>query len=280
MLDFDPNRAAPKPRDASTVIVLRENDSAGTLEVFCVKRHARSGFLGGAVVFPGGKVDVSDTLPGWEAMTTAPSPRSLAFESESANARALAVAACRELLEEATILPALPATLDAVDLRRSIDERTLYEALGERGLTLDIAKLLPFGRWVTPEAESRRFDARFYLLALPPGQEGDHDRHETTSSFWASPREILQRFFEGEIMLAPPTTRALELLTRAPGLEAAARIAEAQCLEPICPVFVTGESSPFLALPGDPAHPVRERRVDGATRFIMQDGKFISAPDR
>jgi len=47
------------PRDSATVIMLR--DGLVGLEVFLVKRHAASAVLGGAYVFPGGKLDDTDS---------------------------------------------------------------------------------------------------------------------------------------------------------------------------------------------------------------------------
>ena len=32
-----------------------------------------------------------------------------------------------------------------------------------------------------------------------------------------------------------------------------------------------------LALPGDPAHDVAEARVAGSTRFVLRDGRLVSA---
>ena len=48
------------PRDAATVVMLR--DAPHGLEVFLVKRHGLSDVLGGAYVFPGGKLDANDAL--------------------------------------------------------------------------------------------------------------------------------------------------------------------------------------------------------------------------
>jgi len=280
MLDLDPSRPAVTPRDASTVLVLRPSDSTRSVEVFCVVRHPRSGFLSGAVVFPGGKVDATDGDTAWEPLTTLPAPRSEVFEAPNARARALAIAACRELLEEAAILPVVGDAIDdeaALSLRATVREGALLRnELARRSLVLDVARLVPFARWITPEAESRRFDARFYLLPLPPGQRGRHDAHETTTSFWATPQSVLERWMAGEIQMAPPTTRALELLSSVASIEEALALARAQSLLPICPVFVPDENAPFLALPGDPAHPVAERRVDGSTRFVLRDGRFVS----
>src|SRR5664279_2734173 len=46
-------------RPAATVVMLRQ-ETAG-LEVFLLKRHGLSDVLGGAYVFPGGKLDPGDT---------------------------------------------------------------------------------------------------------------------------------------------------------------------------------------------------------------------------
>jgi 8-oxo-dGTP pyrophosphatase MutT (NUDIX family) len=74
-----------EPIPAATVILLRD-----PLEVFLVRRHARSGFMANAYVFPGGKVDEADRAG-------APGPLDAAR-----------VAGARELAEEAgvTVPPA------------------------------------------------------------------------------------------------------------------------------------------------------------------------------
>ena len=56
---------------SATVVLLRER--AGELEVFLLRRHARSDVLGGAYVFPGGKADAEDAA--WVARLDQPAPR-------------------------------------------------------------------------------------------------------------------------------------------------------------------------------------------------------------
>src|SRR5580704_4381351 len=102
MLDLDPSRTAAPPRNAATLVVVRDGKSG--LEVFCVERQ-KVGFLGGAVVFPGGKLDPSDLDPAWTERSTPPVMPSTPFAADEASARGLAVAACREAHEEAAILP-------------------------------------------------------------------------------------------------------------------------------------------------------------------------------
>ncbi|XXX82116.1 hypothetical protein WMF30_25485 [Sorangium sp. So ce134] len=256
-------------------------DGRAGIEVFCVRRHASSSFMGGAVVFPGGKVDAQDGAEVWRDRATEPPARADAFAADAAQARALCVAACRETLEEGAILPTDPPLsgeeIDAIG-RELAAGAPLDASLERRGLKLALAALVPWARWITPVAEARRFDARFFLLPLPRGQVGRHDGYETTMSFWAAPAEVLERAARGEIVLAPPTSRTLELLSAARDVRSAVALAERQTLLPICPRFVPGDGAepPYLALPGDPSHEIRERRAEGPTRYVLRDGRFVA----
>jgi 8-oxo-dGTP pyrophosphatase MutT (NUDIX family) len=285
MLDLDMNREGPEPRDAATLVVVRDGGGGG-VEVFCVQRQ-QGGFLGGAVVFPGGKLEPSDADPAWAEHATAARTPSAAIAPDEAALRALAVAACRESLEEAAILPvagAPAAGLDHAELlafraRLHRSDASLRELLAGRGLRLDLAALHPMARWVTPASEPRRFDARFFLFAAAHDLAGVHDGRETTASFWAAPTDVLRRFAAGELQLAPPTHRTLEVLATARDAADAARIADASCLEPICPRLVVhrdaGGETMALVLPGDPEHAVREPRSPGASRYVLRGDRFL-----
>ena len=58
------------PRDAASVVLLREGASGP--EVLLLRRHASSQVLGGAYVFPGGKLERSDSAPATQARLDAP----------------------------------------------------------------------------------------------------------------------------------------------------------------------------------------------------------------
>lgn len=285
MLDFDVNRSEVAPREAATLIVLRDTAGRG-VEVFCVERHRKSGFLGGAVVFPGGKVDPDDASAEWDPAVAgghAEAPVQLAREHVRSSAlqdRAQRIAACREALEEAAILPVLGGTLAHADLLalRARDARAVRASLVERGVRLDLAALHPFARWITPAAESRRFDTRFYLTVLPPGQEGAHDNLETTSSFWARAADVLARFeadAEPRVQLLPPTHRTLEVLAGAQTSADAIALASRMCKDPICPRLVPQEGTFALVLPGNPEHDVREARTPGRSRFVLRGDRWL-----
>jgi len=263
MLDLDPARDGPPPREAATLLLLRDGERG--LEVFCVERNKKSRFLGGAIVFPGGRVEEHDADDAWSALVNDP----------AAALRALGVAACRETLEEAALLLADAPVADdevlALRARQSDDAGALRAFLRERGLKLDLRALVPLSRWITPKVESRRFDARFFVARAPIGQRGAHDMTETMASFWGTPRAILDRFDRSEIQLAPPTHRTLETLAECNDVEAALAMARGACQDPICPELVRQDDTLALVLPGDLDHSVREARIPGTSRYVLRD---------
>jgi len=278
MLDLDPTREGVPPKEAATLIAVRDA-AGGGVEVFCVERQ-KAGFLGGAVVFPGGKLDPGDVDAAWAVVSNAPRTVEPPWAADEATARGLAVAACREALEEAAILPLVGEALAHEELvawrgRAARKETDLRSMLAAAGRMLDLAALVPFARWVTPVAESRRYDTRFFLFAADAALTGVHDDHETTASFWAKPDEVIHRFVGGELQLAPPTHRTLEILAGAANTAAALAGAATACLEPICPRLVTQGHSVALVLPGDPEHDVRTPRSPGKSRYVMRGARFL-----
>lgn len=288
MLRLDPTREPATPKDAATVVVVR--DAQGGIELFCVKRHTASGFLGGAVVFPGGKLSEADRSPEWERATTELRARARSVADDPTTARAFAVAALRELFEEAGILPVAGGALDDAGierLRAELAEKTAGKRDGAaeflalvsaHGLVLDAGGLEVMARWITPAAEERRYDTRFYVLAAPRGQSGRHDEHETTSSFWATPQEIIRAWERDEIFLAPPTVRTIELLARAASVAEALALASREPLTPTCPHFAQDGELSVLALPGDPLYPEPgppPADAEAPTRFVLEHGRFV-----
>jgi 8-oxo-dGTP pyrophosphatase MutT (NUDIX family) len=267
-------------KDASTVIVLRE--ASDGLETFLLCRHQRSGFLGGAHVFPGGKVDPSDREPSWRARVDRPT-EDITTQLGETNAEVglgLLVAAVRETFEEAGVL--LAKTAVGVDLaatrRRLHDGASFLELAGDIDMKIDSLALTPYARWITPKMETRRFDTRFYIAVLPEGQSASHDGTETTSATWLRPAGAVEDMLAGRIKLAPPTVRTLSWLAQFD--DAKSVIADALSRKPplIRPRLVTGDDSWFLALPGDPEHPEDEPVLPGATRMVLDNGAWRDGP--
>ena len=239
-------------------------------------------------MFPGGKLEASDLDPAWETLVTPPRAEAAPLARDMNEVRGLAIAACREALEEAAILPVAGGTLghaDLLDMRSKLAESrgALRAILAARGLMLDLAALHPLARWITPAAEPRRFDTRFFLFVARGAVTGVHDDRETTASFWARPSDVLAKHAARELVLAPPTHRTLEVLGLARDVRDAVGIAAKASLEPICPRVVVqrdGGGDPAgdsvaIVLPGDPEHEVREARSPGKSRYVLRGGRFF-----
>src|SRR5665811_429341 len=120
-VELNDQPVATPPRAAATVVLLRE--AADGIEVFMVKRHGLSDVLGGAYVFPGGKVDRPDADPEVLERLSAPLDALHAAlgepELDTGTAAGLFVAACRETFEEAGVLLAEAATARHVEVAKT-----------------------------------------------------------------------------------------------------------------------------------------------------------------
>jgi hypothetical protein len=129
-----------------------------------------------------------------------------------------------------------------------------------------------FSRWVTPRAETRRFDTRFFLArANAQSSEATHDGSETVASVWLTARAAIERCHRGEIILAPPTWRTLDSICHASNVEEVISMA---CQAPVAvePVVEIQGDTPCVVLP-------EVSRVGGismfANRFIYRDGAWF-----
>ena len=263
------------------MVLLRDAD--GGMEVFMVKRHGLSDVLGGAWVFPGGKVDAADAAPAALKRLKTPLDQLHAALGEAdldaPTAAGLFVAACRETFEEAGVLLAESATALHVDAAqaRAREGLSFSDVLALLELRLDCDFVVPWMRWVTPRVPlmlNKRFDARFFLAAVPHDQEPRHDNHEATEGFWLRPREALQRYWAGEINLAPAQIMSLAELSRLKDVAAALAAAQARRPPVIQPEIFMQEEARAVAFPGDARHPVPERALPGPSCLIFRNERF------
>lgn len=270
-------------RAAATVVMLRDTNSGP--EVLLMKRHGASDVLGGAYVFPGGKLDADDAeLDPVQRLDQPPERLHASLhdaELDAARAAGLYVAAVREAFEEAGVLLAEPRAGGELDpdgaaqlLRSGMGFNKLLATLD---LRVQTRRLVPWSRWITPRVPSvmnKRFDTRFFVATVPPEQVARHDDYETTESVWLPPRQALERYWNREIELAPPQIMTLAQLAR--HASAASAVAAAQAARPplIQPESIEEGGTRVVCYPGDARHPLRERALPGPTRLCWRNKRF------
>ena len=93
---------------------------------------------------------------------------------------------------------------------------SMAEVLDRRGLVLRSDLLRPWAHWITPEFEPRRFDTRFFVAAVPPGQLARDVSGEADSTVWLPVVDAVAAHEAGELAMLPPTIESLrELATHA-----------------------------------------------------------------
>jgi 8-oxo-dGTP pyrophosphatase MutT (NUDIX family) len=265
-------------RPASTVVLLRP---AHPFDVFLVRRSDSIAFMGGAHVFPGGRVDAADdvadvgaTADGAAAaaarMRDVPPPVAVAHH----------VAALRELFEEAGVLLARPlAAMPAGRLeryRRDLLAGTVAfpDIIRGEDLRLALDELAYFAHWVTPEIETRRFDTRFFIARAPEGQTPVHDDGETSHSEWLAPLEAIEQCRRGAISLPPPTWTTLSLLSRFGSIDDVFAWARSKPIPRVQPRFEQRGEQTLLFYPGDPMYPAVEGFDATETRFVLENRRW------
>ena len=273
------DEAAPGPvptRDAATIMLVRDaaTDGGAALEVCMVRRHLDSDFVGGAYVFPGGKVDEADRS---EESVRACAGRDDAGASDmldvAGGGLAFWVAAARECFEEAGVLLAyqsgaehdgVPVDLAAPGRRRHLASLRadlnagrvgFLDLLAGEELLVAADRIHYFSHWITPEGAPKRYDTRFFVAALPVGQVPVHDEHETVDTVWVQPAEALERAAAGEFDVIFPTMKNLQALARFSTseelLEATLAI---ERVPTVLPRVVADDRGVRILLPGDPGY--------------------------
>jgi len=228
-----------------------------------LRRPAAMAFAPGAYVFPGGSVDAADgdTGIGWSGPDPAEFGERLGCSA--AAARALVCAAIRETFEESGVLlagrpdgsPVAPGpSLEDDRAALAAGSVTFAELLARRGLVLLAGLLIPWARWITPEAEPRRFDARFFAAALPPGQRAVGHHAEADRTVWLRPAAAVEAARAGSMVMLPPTATTLHEFAALGG--AAAILGSRRTIAPVMPRLAAEDGEAWLFIPDEADYPL------------------------
>ena len=182
--------SAIRPRNAATLVLV--DGKPGRERILMGRRNRALKFMPGALVFPGGAVDRADFAVALADDLT-PQVRSrveAAYRGKAGpnSARALGVAAVREMAEETGIL--IGSRADAIG-----DNGKTIAAFSSASVRPAISGLRLLARAITPPGPPRRFDTWFFVVRaeaighVPPG--GFHPSGELEELQWLRPHEAI-----------------------------------------------------------------------------------------
>ncbi len=292
-------REPAQPHPAATVILLRP--AAAGPEILLTLRPSSMAFAADMHVFPGGRVDPADadrSLFARSVISSSVAAAALGGALAPDVALAAHVAAIRELFEEAGVLladgGARAASLSLVGAARSAllrGETTLAAIADDLDLRLRTDLLVPLSRWVTPPTLPRRFDARFFAVALPEGTAPSFEGGEVVAHAWLRPTDALTAMAAGRLAMWLPTSTTLQQLEHARSIEEIRERLAPRALgrieidelspdvtrivmpagggvagQPVC-AYLVGRRRFVLVDPGDPTGTAVDRAVElGAAR--------------
>lgn len=261
----DPPDVPVAPRAAATIVLLR--DGEGGMEVLLMRRSRKAGFVPGAYVFPGGRVDNSDALPGLVSLLDdldTDTARDRLEHDGDPPAIAYYLAALREAFEETGIMvglradgsaPPTAAEDSAIDEIRDAlmgDRLSFEEAIARMECRIAGEAIEYIAHWITPEPEPRRYDTRFFAAKVRPGATAIVDPREMTDALWLSPREALGRLDRGELPMVFPTIKTIEALSRYESADDALEGYGAEPVRTILPTLVVTPTGIGLDIRDDP----------------------------
>lgn len=223
MVNNHKERNIVEPKDAATVILLRDrNAGGGGVEVLMVLRHPDNKFVANAYVYPGGALDEEDALPDMEPLcqgVTRDAAIRLMDDMPSEKALGAWIAGIRETFEEVGLLLAYDRRGELVTFNTTdkVDRFCAYrdelcrgtgrfrEMIEREGIKLAADRLHYFSHWITPEPLPIRYDVRFFVAQAPPGQEALHDGCELIEHVWIAPQDALEENGHGRFGMVLPT---------------------------------------------------------------------------
>lgn len=210
---------------AATLVLFRERTNAPP-ELLIAQRAAGMAFAGGALVFPGGRIDPEDRVR---------AARHSDLAEDDAAAR---IAALRETVEEV-----------GFDFGLGIHDLTPF------------ARWLPKHRQAR-NFDTRFYIARVPGDAPEPRADGG----ETVRAFWASATDVLAMCDRGEAAIIFPTRRNLERLAQFDSFDAAVKHALSHPILPITPFQEEREDGPWLCIPEGLGYPVTAEKWTSLVR--------------
>ncbi|WP_172966058.1 MBL fold metallo-hydrolase [Cupriavidus pauculus] len=292
-----PNPAVPSPskamRYAASMLVLRDGPQG--MEILMMRRPQRDDDRSaGAFVFPGGVLDPQDAAL-HRLCAGLDDTGASARLGVAANGLDYFLCAVREAFEEAGLLYAYDATgqivrLDDLDagVRQQLREAAAYGGKGLAhvcemlGLRLAVDQLAYCAYWLTPPGLPKRFDTRFFMAVVPPGQTAIHDGVEAVEHRWMRPADVIDPV--NNLTLVNATRRILQSIAHFETAQACVDFARQQrSIALVMPRLAHGPKGQRPVMPDEPCYAEIARiDPDGAAhgRYVLEPGLPVRLSER
>ncbi len=253
----------PMAIPAATLVLFRDRVGRPP-DLLMVERSQGMRFAGGAVVFPGGRVDADDYLI---------ADRFPELDREDIAAR---VAAIRETIEESLIAVGVVGAVDDAWLAKARthlhDGNPFSVLLDDHGLALDFDALTFFAWWQPAHREARVFDTRFFIARAPENLSPPVvDATENVATFWESAEQVITLSQVGKVKIIFPTMRNLERLAQFSNFDEALAHTRGLIIKKIMPHMEVREDGRHLCIPADQGYPVTSENLSTAnTAFVAR----------
>lgn len=253
---------------AATILLLRD---APAFEVLMIERHADISFAGGALVFPGGKIEASDQDHAWAGHADG-------YDDAVPIERGPRIAAIREAFEESGVLLArdrrglmiddeTTAMLDHWRAEVEADDTLFMRMIAEHELRLACDSLRLFARWQPSRLVThRRYHTWFFAAAAPDNQTAREDGNEATEALWTSPASALAARDSGARRMIFPTSRNVELLGVSATVQEVFDDAHRRKIEAIEPAVIERDGRMVVTIPDGLGYPVTDEPLETAFR--------------
>jgi len=155
----EPGAKAVRPREASTLIIVRQDEQP---KILMGKRAASHKFMPNKFVFPGGRLDMIDQRLKLDEDLPEPVMARLQRDTRKTvsdnKLRGLALAAIRETYEETGLIIGRPS--DSQPNTSHSGWRDYFA----HGVTPPLSEMDFIARAITPTYRTRRFDTRFFMV--------------------------------------------------------------------------------------------------------------------
>lgn len=261
---------------AATVILLRDSPdpAASGPEMLMIERGGQLAFAGGALVFPGGRVDPADLVVARDpALATG-------FDDLADDDAAARIACAREAFEETGVLLTAGPAPDPARLAQAraelsagpdVAEACTFSALlAAFGLRVAADRFIAFARWEPPAAAAikRRFDTLFYVAdaGLSASADISPDGNEAVAIRWTTAAAVLAAEAAGSAALVFPTKCNLQRIGQYASVAAVLAAAADRPPPYVQPEIVDRDGDLWLTIPADCDYPVVAERLAGLRR--------------